>query len=112
MAFAREDVFGMFALTATTEIAVPLDVRYAYKISHTGDDAAGNDDANSALSAWLSTLSGTITCDNSIEDEKYELVTDTNETFGPGIGTLYVKSTANADGVIKLYRIGTPTSSY
>lgn len=112
MAFAREDVFGMFSLTAATEISLPLDVRYQYKIAHTGDDAAGNDDANSAKSAWLSTLSATITCDGTVEDEKYELVTDTDETFGPGISTLYVKSTASADGVIKLFRIGTPTNSY
>jgi hypothetical protein len=112
MAFATKDVFGMFALTAGTEIALPLDVRYRYKITHTGDDASGNDDANSAKSAWLSTLSATITADGSVEDEKYELLTDTSETFGPGIGTLYVKSTSNADGVIKLFRIGTPTNSY
>lgn len=112
MAFAKEDKFGMFSLTAATEITLPLDVRYQYKITHTGKDAAGNDDANSALSAWLSTLSATITCDNSVEDEKYELVDGTSETFGPGIGNLYVKSTANADGVIKLFRIGTPTNSY
>jgi hypothetical protein len=112
MAFAKADVFGMFSLTGATEITLPLDVRYRYKITHTGDDAAGNDDVNSALSAWLSTLSATITCDGSVEDEKYELVTDTSETFGPGIGNLYVKSTTNADAVIKLFRIGTPTSSY
>lgn len=112
MAFAKEDVFGMFSLTSTTEIALPLDVRYAYKITHTGVDAAGNDDASSALSAWLSTLSATITCDGTVEDEKYELVDGTSETFGPGIGTLYVKSTAVADAVIKLFRIGTPTNSY
>ena len=112
MAFAKEDVFGMFSLTSTTEITVPLDVRYRYKITHTGDDAAGNDDANSALSAWLSTLSATITCDGTVEDEKYELLTDTSETFGPGIGNLYVKSTATADAVIKLFRIGTPSHSY
>ena len=112
MAFAKEDVFGMFSLTADTEIALPLDVRYAYKISHTGADAAGNDDAQSALSAWLSTLSATITCDGTVEDEKYELTDGTSETFGPGIGTLYVKSTTGADAVIKLFRIGTPTGSY
>ncbi len=112
MAFATEDVFGMFSLTEATEITIPLDVRYAYKITHTGDDAAGNDDAQSALSAWLSTLSATITCDGTVEDEKYELLTDTSDTFGPGIGNLYVKSTTGADGVVKLFRIGTPTNSY
>ena len=112
MAYAKEDVFGMFSLTADTEITVPLDVRYRYKITHTGDDAGGNDDAQSALSAWLSTLSGTITADGTVEDEKYELLTDTSETFGPGIGNLYVVSTTGADAVIKLFRIGTPTNSY
>ena len=112
MSFQKEDVFGMFSLTEATEITLPLDVRYAYKITHTGDDAAGNDDAQSALSAWLSTLSATITCDGTVEDEKYELLTDTNETFGPGIGALYVKSTTGADAVIKLFRIGTPSNSY
>jgi len=112
MAFAKEDVFGMFSLTADTEITLPLDPRYRYKIAHTGADASGNDDAQSALSAWLSTLSGTITCDGSVEDEKYELTDGTSETFGPGIGNLYVKSTTGADAVIKLFRIGTPTVSY
>jgi hypothetical protein len=112
MAFAKEDVFGMFALTAATEIALSLDVRYADKLIHTGKDAGGIDDANSAKSAWLSTLSATITCDGSVEDEKLELTDGSTETIGPGISTLYVKSTENADAVIKLYRIGTPTHSY
>jgi hypothetical protein len=112
MAFAKEDVFGMFSLTGATEITLPLDVRYQYKITHTGLDAGGNDDENSGKSAWLSTLSGTITCDGSVEDEKYELTDATSETFGPGIGNLYVKSTTGADAVIKLFRIGTPTNSY
>ena len=112
MAFAKEDVFGMIALSEDTEVSLALDVRYAYKIFHTGDDAGGVDDANSAKSAWLSTLSGTITADNSVEDEKLEMLTDTNETIGPGISTLYIVSTAGADAVLKLYRIGTPTNSY
>jgi hypothetical protein len=112
MAFAKEDVFGMFSLTAGTEITLPVDVRYRYKLTHTGLDAAGNDDASSALSAWLSTLSGEITADGSVEDEKYELIDETSETFGPGIGNLYVVSTTGADAVIKLFRIGSPTVSY
>ncbi len=112
MAFAATDKFGMFALAGTSEITLALDVRYQYTINHTGDDVGGNDDANSALSAWLSTLSGTITADLSIEDEKYVLVTDTSITIGPGISTLYVVSTANADAVIQLFRIGTPVTSY
>ena len=117
MAFAKEDVFGMVSLTAATEITLPLDVRYAYKITHTGADAAGNDDgAGDGLleeaSAWLSTLESTITADGTVEDEKYELTDGTSETFGPGIGALYVVSVNGADAVIKLFRIGTPTSSY
>lgn len=112
MAFAKEDVFGMVALNGATEVELDLDVRYAYKIFHTGDDASGNDDGDSAKSAWLSTLSGTITADNSVEDEKLEMLTDTDETIGPGISKLYIVSTSGADGVLKLYRIGTPTGSY
>jgi hypothetical protein len=112
MSFAITDVFGMLSLTSTTEITLSLDPRYQYKFTHTGIDAAGNGDASSQLSAWLSTLSATITCDKTVEDEKYELANGANETFGPGIDTLYLKSTAVADGVIKFVRIGTPTVSY
>ena len=108
---APGDKFGMIALTADTEVSLSLDVRYQYKIIHTGDDAAGDDDAQSALSAWLSTLSG-ITADKSVEDEKYELLTDTEETFGPGISKLYIVSTTGADAVLKAVRIGTPVNSY
>ncbi len=112
MAFAKEDVFGMLALTAGTEVELELDVRYQYKIFHTGADASGADDAQSALSAWLSTLSGTITADSSVEDEKLEMKDGTDETIGPGIGKLYIVSTTGADAVLKLYRIGSPTTSY
>ena len=112
MAFDPSDKFGMVALTAATEVTLSLDVRYQYKLSHTGADASGNDDANSALSAWLSTLSATITCDKTVEDEKFELTDGGNETVGPGISTLYLKSTANADAVLKIVRIGNPTNSY
>ena len=112
MSFSAEDKFGMVALAGATEVELDLDVRYQYKIFHTGDDAGGVDDADSAKSAWLSTLSGTITADNSVEDEKLEMLTDTNETIGPGISTLYIVSTAGADAVLKLYRIGTPVNSY
>jgi len=112
MAFAKEDKLGMIALSAATEVSLALDPRYQYTIYHTGDDVSGTDDANSASSAWLSTLSATITADKSIEDEKYELVTDSDVTIGPGISTLYIVSVASADAVLQVVRIGTPTNSY
>lgn len=112
MAFDPTDKFGMVALTAATEASINLDVRYCYKILHTGTGADGTADGNSQLSAWISTLSATITCDDTAEDEKFRLLTATNETFGPGIAKLYLKSAANADGVLKIVRIGNPTNSY
>ena len=109
---APGDVFGMIALSADTEVELSLDVRYQYKLIHTGADASGNDDAQSALSAWLSTLSGTITADKTVEDEKFELTDGASETFGPGINKLYIVSTTGADAVLKVVRVGTPTNSY
>jgi len=104
MSWEQNDKFGMFSLTATTEITLQLNPRFSYKFIHTGDDSAGNDDAASAISAWLSTLSGTITADNTVEDEKLFIATDTSETIGPGISTLYVVSAATADAAIKIVR--------
>ena len=104
MAWSKLDAFGLFSLTATTEITLELDPRYSYKLIHTGDDSAGNDDAQSALSAWLSTVSGTITADNTVEDEKLWLANETNVTIGPGISKLYVVSTAGADAAIQIIR--------
>lgn len=112
MAFAKEHVFGMIALAGATEVELDLDVRYAYKLFHTGAGVDGVDDADSALSAWLSTVSATITADLAVEDHKLEMKDGTNETIGPGISKLYIVSTAGADAVLKLYRIGTPTNSY
>ena len=109
---APGDVFGMVALNGATEVTLNLDARYQYKLVHTGAGADGTADANSQKSAWLSTLSATITCDKTVEDVKHELLTSTNETFGPGISKLYLKSTADADAVLKIVRVGTPTSSY
>jgi hypothetical protein len=111
-AFAKEDKYGNVALTGATEAELGLDARYQYKLTHTGADNAGNSDANSALSAWLSTSSGAITCNKTVEDEKFELMNGASETFGPGISSLYLKSTDPADAVLKLYRIGTPVASY
>jgi hypothetical protein len=112
MAFAKEDKFGMIALSAATEVSLALDVRYQYKIIHTGADASGNDDAQSALSAWLSTLSSTITANKTVEDEKFELTDGATEYVGPGITTLYIVSTVGADAVLKVVRLGTPSNSY
>ncbi len=109
---APGDVFGMVALNADTQITLSLDPRYQYKIIHSGADAGGNDDANSAKSAWLSTLSSTITADKTVEDCKHELLDGSSETFGPGISKLYIVSTTGADGVLKIVRIGTPVNSY
>jgi hypothetical protein len=109
---APGDTFGMVALNAVTQVTVNLDPRYQYKLIHTGADASGNDDASSALSAWLSTRSAVITANKATEDEKFELLDGTSETFGPGISTLYLVSTANADAVLKIVRVGTSVNSY
>lgn len=114
MAFdpSSDDKFGMIALTADTEVTLNLDPRYQYKIIHTGADASGTDDAQSALSAWLSTLSATIAANKTVQDEKFELTDGASETFGPGISKLYLVSTTGADAVLKIVRIGTPSLSY
>ena len=112
MAWSENDAFGMFSLTAATEIEMALDVRYSYKFIHMGVDSAGNDDAQSALSAWLSTVSGTITADGTVEDKKFRLVDAANETIGPGIRTLYIVSTTGADAAIQVVRKLPSTTSY
>ena len=104
MAWDKLDKFGLFSLTAATEITLELNPRYSYKFTHLGDDSAGNDDAQSALSAWLSTVSGTITADNTVEDEKLWIANEGNVTIGPGIDKLYVVSTAGADAAIQIVR--------
>ena len=104
MAWSKQDAFGLFSLTAATEIPLELNPRYSYKLIHTGKDSAGNDDVQSALSVWLSTLSATITADNTVEDEKMWIADGANETIGPGISKLYVVSTAGADAAIQIIR--------
>lgn len=104
MAWSKHDAFGLFSLTGATEITLELNPRFSYKLIHTGKDSAGNDDANSALSAWLSTVSGTITADNTVEDKKLFIADGGNETIGPGIDKLYVVSTTNADAAIQIVR--------
>ena len=104
MAWSKHDPFGLFSLTGATEITLELNPMYAYKLTHTGKDSAGNDDAQSALSAWISPLSGTITADNTVEDKKLWIADAGNETIGPGIEKLYVVSTAGADAAIQIVR--------
>ena len=112
MAMAKEDLFGMVALTATTMIETELDVRYRYRIIHTGRDASDNDDANSAISAWIAPTGTTPVADRAVNDNQYELEDGQEVTVGPGIGTLNIISAANADAVLLLVRIGTPTVSF
>lgn len=104
MAWSKLDAFGLFSLTAATEITLELNPRYSYKFTHLGKDSAGNDDAQSALSAWFSTTSSTITADNTVEDDKLWIADGGNDTIGPGIDKLYVVSTAGADAAIQIVR--------
>lgn len=106
MAWDRLDAFGLFSLTAATEITLELSPRFAYKFTHLGVDSAGNDDAQSALSAWLSMTSATITADNTVEDDKLWIADGGNVTIGPGVGTVYVVSTTGADAGIQIVRQG------
>lgn len=111
MAWSKLDAFGMFSLTGATEITLELQPMYSYTLNHTGKDSAGNDDANSALSAWLSMLSATITADNTVEDKKTWVADGSTITIGPGIEKLYVVSTAGADAAIQIIR-QSPTVPY
>ena len=111
MAWSKLDAFGLFSLNGATEITLELSPMYAYTFTHTGDDSAGNDDANSALSAWFSTLSGTIAADNTVQDEKAWVADGGTLTLGPGIEKLYVVSTVGADAAIQIVRHA-PTVPY
>ena len=113
MAWNKLDAFGYVSLAGATEVSAELLPEYSYKIVHTGDDAAGNDDANSEKTAWISTSSAAITCDLVFdEDEKMWLLTDTNVTLGPGIEKLYFKSTSGADAAIQIIRQMPCTTSW
>jgi len=105
MAWSKHDAFGYIALAAATEVSVELLARYQYKLVHTEVDAAGNDDAQSALSAYISTSSGAITADSVYdEDEKMWIDNAANETIGPGIDKLYLIGATGADAVIQIIR--------
>ena len=97
--------FGTVAINATTEVTVTLDEQFAYHVRHTGVDAAGVDDAQSAITAFLSYASG-VTATPAEEDDKYALLDGQEVIIGPGIPTLYIDSTAGADGILTFSRQG------
>jgi hypothetical protein len=103
--------FGTVALDGSNEVEVTLDASFAYEVRHTGVDASGNDDANSALTAYLSCASGGA-ADMSERDNKYPLMDEQKAEIGPGIPTLYIVSAVNADGVLIFSRKGTSTRAW
>ena len=103
--------FGTVALNGSSEVTVTLDEQFCYHVRHTGVDASGNDDANSALTAYLSYASG-VTVDMSEEDDKYPLMDGEYVVIGPGIATLYIDAAANSDGILAFSRIGEMTRSW
>jgi hypothetical protein len=103
--------FGTVALDGSNEVAVTLDSQFAYEVRHTGVDASGNDDANSALTAYLSRTSGCI-ADMSEVDDKYPLMDGQKTEIGPGITTLYVVAAVNADGILIFSRKGISTLAW
>ncbi len=103
--------FGTAALNGATEVEVTLDERFAYEVRHTGLDASGTDDADSAKTAYLSYESG-VTADLSEEDDKYPLLDGQSIEIGPGIGTLYLDAAAGADGILMFSRKGTLTRTW
>ena len=103
--------FGTVALNGATEVTVTLDERFAYQVRHTGTDASGTDDANSALTAYLSYASG-VTVSLAEEDDKYPLMDGQTVEIGPGIPTLYIDAAAGADGILAFSRIGQMTRAW
>lgn len=103
--------FGCVALNGVTEVTVTLDEKYAYVVRHTGVDASGTDDANSALTAYLSWASG-VTVSMAEEDDKYPLMDGQSVEIGPGISTLYIDAAANSDGILAFSRKGELTRQW
>lgn len=108
---AISDHFGTVALNGTTEVTVTLDPTFAYQVRHTGVDASGNDDAASALTAFLSYASG-VTVSFAEEDDKYPLVDGQELVIGPGISTLYIDAAATSDGILAFARLGNLSRSW
>ena len=96
--------FETVALVGASEVKVTLDEKFAYQVRHTGVDAGGTDDANSALTAFLSVATG-VAADMSEEDDKYPLMDGQSVEIGPGIGTLFIDSAADSDGILIFSRI-------
>jgi hypothetical protein len=109
---AVTDHFGTVALNGATEVTVTLDEKFAYQVRHTGLDAGGVDDANSALTAYLSYASGITALTLAEEDDKYPLMDAQSVEIGPGIATLYIDSTAGADGILLFARKGESTRNW
>lgn len=103
--------FGTVALNSTTEVTVTLDPRFAYNVKHTGVDASGTDDANSALTAYLSYASG-VTVSLAEEDDKYPLMDGQSVEIGPGITTLYIDAASGADGILAFSKKGEVTRAW
>ena len=103
--------FGTVAIVGASEVTVELDEKFAYEVRHTGVDAAGNDDANSALTAFLSVATG-VTADMAEEDDKYPLMDQQSVEIGPGISRLYIDSAADSDGILIFSRKGISTRSW
>jgi hypothetical protein len=103
--------FGAVALNSTTEVTVTLDEQFAYAVRHTGVDAGGTDDANSALTAYLSWASG-VTVSMAEEDDKYPLMDGQSVEIGPGIAKLYIDAASGADGILAFSRQGEATRNW
>ena len=108
---AVTDHFGTVALDGTNEVTVTLDETFAYQVRHTGVDADGNDDASSALTAYLSYGSGMI-ASMAEADDKYALMDEQSVEIGPGINTLYIVAAENSDAILIFARKGTSTRAW
>jgi hypothetical protein len=108
---AVTDHFGTVALNGATEVTVTLNPEFAYQVRHTGLDAGGTDDANSALTAYLSYASG-VTVSMAEEDDKYPLMDGQSVEIGPGITTLYIDAAAGSDGILIFARKGELTRAW
>jgi hypothetical protein len=104
-------LFGTVALNGASEVTVTLDEKFAYQVRHTGVDAGGTDDANSALTAYLSYTSGVVAT-MAEADDKYPLMDGQSVEIGPGISTLYIDSVADSDGILIFARKGTSTRAW